>query len=200
MPLSTWCGTGEGLAGEGFLGGDWAFGTQLVLQPQRHISILLCLPASISAVEAQRCCSSICRQCPAQLKLGRWFHPWESDLESSLCPEERCGDWDPKVDSHPVCFKMGKQSRPLKFRLLSPKISQLQITYLIPEPIQPLLAPAWSCAVPAQGITQQILMERFWVSTAPMSHSHTLRPEPGSKVKCRPKYCLFPATSELHPS
>lgn len=60
MPLSTQHGVGEGLGGEAFLGGKQTFGTQLLLQPQRHISTLLCIPVIISAGEAQRCCSSFC--------------------------------------------------------------------------------------------------------------------------------------------
>lgn len=66
-----------------------------------------------------------------QPKEGRWFLPWESSLETFLCPEG-CGYLNPKVDSLPVCFKIGKQSRSLKFRLLSQNIFRLQITYLIP--------------------------------------------------------------------
>lgn len=70
ISFSAQCGTQEGLAGEAFLGRDQAFGTLLILQPQIHISILLCIPASIGAVEAQRCCSSFYRQRPAQ---GEWM-------------------------------------------------------------------------------------------------------------------------------
>lgn len=74
------------LAGEAFLGRDQAFGTLLILQPQIHISILLCTPASIGAVEAKRCCSSFYRQRPAQSEwmvssMGVWqriFVPWRT--------------------------------------------------------------------------------------------------------------------------
>ena len=92
----------------------------------------------------------------------------------------------------------------LKFRLLSQNISQLQITYVIPAPhpaaVEP--QPGAVLSLPREK-TQQIFMGGDWVSTGgtgPVSHLHTLCPEPASKVKCRPKYCLFPATSELHPS
>lgn len=44
MPLSAQHGVGEGLEGEAFLGGKQAFGIQLLLQPQRHISTLLYIP------------------------------------------------------------------------------------------------------------------------------------------------------------
>lgn len=132
IPLSTQCGVGEGLEGEAFLGGSQPFGTQLFLLPRRHISILLCIPVIISAGEAQRCCSSFCRQHSDQPKAGRWFCPWESDLETFLCPEGWCRDQDPKVDFLHFGFKMGKQIRPLKFRLLTRSISELQIAYPIP--------------------------------------------------------------------
>lgn len=92
MPLSTQRGAGEGLEGEAFLGGNQTFGTQLLLQLQRHISILLCIPVIISAGEAQWCCGSFCRQHSDQPKAGRWFHPWESDLETFLCPVGWCTD------------------------------------------------------------------------------------------------------------
>lgn len=92
MPLSTQHGAGEGLEGEAFLGGNQTFGTWLLFLPQRHISILLCIPVIVGAGGTHWCCSSFCRQHPDQPKEGRWFHPWESDLETFLCPEGWCGD------------------------------------------------------------------------------------------------------------
>lgn len=91
-PLSTQHGAGEGLEGEAFLGGNQTFGTWLLFLPQRHISILLCIPVIAGAGGTHWCCSSFCRQHPDQPKEGRWFHPWESDLETFLCPEGWCGD------------------------------------------------------------------------------------------------------------
>lgn len=202
MPLQTQCGLGEGLEGAAFLGGNQNFGTQLLLQPQRHISILLCIPVIIDAGEAHRCCSSFCRQHPDQPKAGRCFHPWESDLETLLCPEGWCGDQDPKVDLLHFGFKMGKQSRPLKFRLLFQNMSQQQIAYPIPAP-QPTAAESQPGAVLSLSREKsQIFMGEDLGSTGgtgPMPHLYTLCPELASKVEYRPKYCIFPDTSNLHP-
>lgn len=82
------------------------------------------------------------------------------------------------MDSLHVYFKMGKQSRPLKFRLLSQNISQLQIAYLIPVPNPAAVEPQTRVvlSLPKEK-KQKVFMRGDWVSTGgrgPMSHLHTV--------------------------
>lgn len=73
---------------------------------------------------------------------------------------------------------MGKQSRPLNFRLLSRNISQLQIAYLIPAPHPDTIEPQSRIvlSLPKEK-AQKVLMRGDWVGRGgrgPTSHLHTV--------------------------